>query len=337
MQNSVPLVDLWRGPVLESRHLGAAVICDDTGQIKQAWGNPTRIILPRSSCKMIQALPLITSGAADTNGLKSEHLALACASHNGADIHLAPISKWLETLGLKDEDFRCGPQKPKDRATRHALLRARQPACQIHNNCSGKHAGFLTLNKYLAGQPDYEVVDHPVQKAAFEAFEMTTDEISTGFGIDGCSAPNHSCSLQGLARAMAWFASAEDRSDSASKAAVRLVKAMNTHPELVAGDGRACTGLMQAMGGRGVIKTGAEGVFTAILPTQRLGIALKVDDGTTRASDAAIAALLVHLGVLAPDHPTTKMYINAPQRNWRGITTGRLDINPAFLPHLAQT
>ena len=101
MQNSVPLVDLWRGPVLESRHLGAAVICDDTGQIKQAWGNPTRIILPRSSCKMIQALPLITSGAADTNGLKSEHLALACASHNGADIHLAPISKWLETLGLR--------------------------------------------------------------------------------------------------------------------------------------------------------------------------------------------------------------------------------------------
>ena len=136
---------------------------------------------------------------------------------------------------------------------------------------------------------------------------MTTDEISTGFGIDGCSAPNHGCSLQGLARAMAWFASAEDRSDSASKAAVRLVNAMNTHPELAAGDGRACTGLMQAMGGRGVIKTGADGVFTAILPTQRLGIALKVDDGTTRASDSARAAPLGHPGPLAPDHHTAKM------------------------------
>ena len=112
---------------------------------------------------------------------------------------------------------------------------------------------------------------------------MTTDETSTGFGIDGCSAPNHSCSLQGLARAMAWFASAEDRSDSASQAAVRLVNAMNAHPALVAGEGRACTQLMRAMGGSGVIKTGAEGVFTAILPQQRLGIALKIDDGTTRA------------------------------------------------------
>ena len=336
MLNSVPLVELWRGPVRESTHLGSVVICDDTGQIHHSWGDPDRIILPRSSCKMIQALPLLTSGAADNNGLKNEQLALACASHNGADIHLAPITKWLETLGLKDEDFRCGPQKPKDSTTRHALLRTGQPACQIHNNCSGKHAGFLTLNQYLGGHPNYETVDHPVQKAAFEAFEMSTDETSTGFGIDGCSAPNHSCSLKGLARAMAWFASAEDRSDSASQAAVRLVNAMNAYPALVAGEGRACTQLMRAMGGSGVIKTGAEGVFTAILPQQRLGIALKIDDGTTRASDAAIAALLVHLGVLAPDHPTTQMYVNAPQRNWRGITTGRLGISPTFLPQLAQ-
>ena len=337
MVNSVPMVELWRGTFLESLHLGAAVVCDHAGQIRTAWGNPTRVILPRSSCKMIQALPLITSGAADINGLKTEHLALACASHSGAEIHLNPITKWLETLGLKDENFRCGPQMPKDSVTRQTLLMSGQPACQIHNNCSGKHVGFLTLNKQLAGGPDYEAIDHPVQRAALEAFEMATDETSTGYGIDGCSAPNHSSSLHGLARAMAWFASAEDRQDCASRAAVRLVHAMKTHPDLVAGEGRACTQLMRAMGGKGVIKTGAEGVFIAILPQQRLGIALKIDDGTTRASDAAIAALLVHLGVLAPDHPSTQMFMAAPQRNWRGITTGRLGINTAFLPQPVQS
>ena len=158
MMNSVPMVELWRGTCLESLHLGAAVVCDHAGQIRTAWGNPTRVVLPRSSCKMIQALPLITSGAADTNGLKTEHLALACASHNGAEIHLNPITKWLETLGLKDENFRCGPQMPKDSVTRQTLLMSGQPACQIHNNCSGKHVGFLTLNNKLPGGPDIEAL-----------------------------------------------------------------------------------------------------------------------------------------------------------------------------------
>ena len=318
----VPMTEVWRGALLESLHLGHAVICDAQGGILRAWGDPRAVIYPRSSCKMIQALPLLTSGAAEKYGLGSEHLALACASHNGAAIHTNRVRAWLDRLGLDDDAFRCGPQVPDDEAARNALIRAFEAPCQVHNNCSGKHAGFLTLCQHMGAGPDYVAIDHPVQQAALAAFEEVTDETSPGHGIDGCSAPNFACTLQGLARAMAWFASAEDRGDRASAAASRLVAAMIRHPELVAGEGRACTELMRAMDGRAAIKTGAEGVFVAILPERRLGVAVKIADGATRASECAIAAILVGLGVLDAEHPATRKRTNAPLLNRRGIDTG---------------
>jgi L-asparaginase II len=317
----VPMAEVWRGALLESLHLGHAVICDAQGGIVRSWGDPRAVIYPRSSCKMIQALPLLTSGAADKYGLGSEHLALACASHNGAAIHTDRVRAWLDRLGLDDDAFRCGPQVPDDEAARNALIRAYAAPCQVHNNCSGKHAGFLTLCQHMGAGPDYVEIDHPVQQAALAAFEEVTDETSPGHGIDGCSAPNFACTLQGLARAMAWFARAGDRGDRASAAAARLVAAMIRHPELVAGEGRACTELMRAMDGRAAIKTGAEGVFVAILPARRLGVAVKIADGATRASECAIAAILVGLGVLDAAHPATRKRMNAPLLNRRGIDT----------------
>ncbi|MDG2405722.1 MAG: asparaginase [Paracoccaceae bacterium] len=337
MTNVVPMVEVWRGEFLESLHCGAAVVCNDRGEIIQNWGNFGSLILPRSSCKMIQALPLITSGAADAFGLAPQHLALACASHNAAKIHTDTVQAWLSDLDLGENNLLCGVQMPRDRAVKEALLADRQEPCQIHNNCSGKHAGFLTLNRHLGGHAEYINSSHPVQRACLEAFELTTDETSAGFAIDGCSAPNFVCSLYGLARAMAWFAAAGDRSDLASKAAVSLFEAMIAHPDLVAGEGRACTELMRAMEGRAAIKTGAEGVFVAILPKQRLGVALKMNDGATRASQAVIAAILVHLKVLASDHPATKKFVNMPQYNWRGIETGTIRISPQFLPEQARS
>lgn len=317
MTAPVPMTELWRGPFLESVHLGHAVICDDTGQIVQSWGDPDALVLPRSSSKMIQALPLIESGAAAKYGLTSEQLALACASHQGADIHTTRVGAWLDQLGLDDDAFRCGPQMPNDDPARTALIRAGDNPCQIHNNCSGKHAGFLTLNQHLGGSAEYIDLDHPVQRAMIEVWERTTQETIAGHGIDGCSAPNFATSLQGVARAMAHFASAPEDSPQAM-----LRHAMATHPELVAGEGRACTNLMRAMDHKVAIKTGAEGVFVAIIPEKKLGVALKIADGTTRASECAIAAILVKLGVLAADHTETAKYLNAPIRNWRGTQTG---------------
>jgi len=258
MTKAVPMTEIWRGSLLESLHLGTAVICDDTGQIVQSWGDPDALIFPRSSSKMIQALPLITSGAADKYGLTREHLALSCASHNGAAIHTDRVRAWLEQLGLTDDAFRCGTQEPNDRPAFEEMIRAHEKPCQYHNNCSGKHSGFLTVAQHMGAGPEYVEVDHPVQQAALGAFDEVTGMTSPTYGIDGCSAPNPATTVHAMARAMAWFASAHDRSDRQSAAAVRLREAMMAHPDLVAGEGRSCTALMRAMGGRVAVKTGAE-------------------------------------------------------------------------------
>lgn len=332
MTNPVPMAEIWRGDFLESVHMGHAVICDASGDIVQAWGDADKVILPRSSSKMIQALPLIESGAAAAAGVTVEQLALACASHSSAAIHTDRVTAWLDVLGLAESDMRCGAHKPQDTESHHALIRADQAPCQIHNNCSGKHAGFLTLNQHIKGNADYVDPTHPVQTAVLEAFEELTNETSPGFGIDGCSAPNHASTLHGFARAMAFFAAASDGGATVREcAAATLVQAMTTYPELVAGEGRACTELMRAMNGRVAVKTGAEAVYIAIIPELKLGVALKIVDGTTRAAECAIAAILVKLGVLAPKNPATLKRMNAAIVNCNGITTGYIRPAKALL------
>ncbi len=322
MADPVILTELWRGPFLECTHSGHAVICDETGQVVEAWGDPNAIFMPRSSAKMIQALPLVESGAADTFALSQEQLALACASHLGAAIHTDRVRDWLTALDLGETDLRCGPQMPQDRAAFNDLIRSDTTPCQIHNNCSGKHSGFLTLSKHLRGGPEYVDFDHPVQRACLAAFEETTGETSPGAGIDGCSAPNPACTMLGMARAMASFAAARDGADARQTAMVRLWQAMIAHPDLVAGDRHGATALMRATNQPVAIKNGAEGYYSAIIPGLRMGIALKVMDGAIRGSNCAIAALLIRLGVLDPDHPTARRFVNAPILNRRGLETG---------------
>lgn len=330
MTKAIPMVELWRGGLLESVHSGHAVICGADGQIVEAWGDPAAVIFPRSSCKMIQALPLIESGAAHAAGLTEAQLALSCASHRGAAIHTDMVTRWLGDLGLQENDLRCGPQEPEDRQARDGLIRACASPCQIHNNCSGKHSGFLTLNKHLKAGSEYTEADHPVQKAVREAFEDMTGETSPGFGIDGCSAPNFATSLQGLARAMARFATADESGDARSRAAYRLTRAMVSHPELIQGAGGADSELMRAMGGQVATKGGADGVYVAILPKLRLGIALKIMDGAARAKEAAIASLLVRVGALEAGHPVAKDRLGIDLRNRRGLRVGELRISDGF-------
>lgn len=332
MTHPVPFAEVWRADLLESVHNGHAVICNAAGEIVESWGDPKAVIYPRSSAKMLQALPLLTSGAAAQAGLTSEQLALACASHNGALTHTDRVSAWLSDLGLSDQDLRCGPQLPDDLPARNALIKSDSSPCQWHNNCSGKHAGFLTLSQHLGAGSEYIDPDHPVQLACKEAFETATQEDSPGFGIDGCSAPNFSTTVHGLARAMAGFASAGERGDTLSRASVTLTDAMMAHPELVAGEGRACTRLMRALGGTGAVKTGAEGVFVAILPRAQLGIALKVADGATRASECAITALLVRIGALAADDPVVQQLMTPPLLNRRDVNCGQIRPAAGLLP-----
>ncbi len=331
MGKAVPMVELWRGGLLESTHQGHAVLCDESGQIVRAWGDPDRIIFPRSSCKMIQALPLVESGAADAHGLTPAHLALSCASHQGAALHVNMARDWLAGLALGEPDLRCGAHEPYDRAERDRLICDHEGPCQLHNNCSGKHSGFLTVTKHLKAGPEYVEIDHPLQKAIRAATEEVTGETVAGYGIDGCSAPNFAMSIKGLAGAMARFAAAGESGDTRQRAMHRLTRAMASYPELVAGEGRSCTELMRAMEGRVTIKTGAEAVFVAILPEKRLGLALKIEDGNSRASEAALVGILSKLGVLEAAHPMAQKRLPAPQTNCRGFTTGELRLSAGFL------
>lgn len=324
MQTAETLIEIWRADFLECQHRGHAVVSDNAGNIIASWGNPDQVILPRSSSKMLQALPLIETGAAKAFGLGSKHLALSCASHSGAEIHTDHVKIWLDDLGLADEDFRCGAHQPKDDAARHTLRDNDQSPCQYHNNCSGKHTGFLTVNKHIGGHSEYVEVDHPLQKAIKEAFVEMTGVEAPGYGIDGCNAPNFATTVTGLARAMARMANPVGLGAAREAAARDLVSAMREHPLLVAGEGRACSELMAAMDGKVAIKTGAEGVFIAILPEQGLGVALKIEDGATRASEAAMSAILVRLGVLSPDHPMTKKRMNPQILNCLKVDTGFL-------------
>lgn len=323
MSRSAPLVEIWRGEFLESRHSGHLVVFHADQGVLLEWGESGHVNLPRSSAKMIQALPLLESGAWAAAGLGTEHLALACASHQAATIHTKLVATWLEGIGLGDDALRCGGWPPGDPDAAKNLTCSDTAPCQWHNECSGKHAGFLTVSQHLGAGPEYLEIDHPVQIAVREAFEDVTGAPSPGWVIDGCSAPNFACSMTGMAKAMARFASAS-ANNARGSAMVQLRDAMMKHPDLVAGETRCCTDLMRAMDGRAAIKTGAEGYFVAIVPGRQIGVALKVDDGAKRASECAMAATLVALGVLERAHPATRKWLDPEIRSKREIPAGRI-------------
>jgi L-asparaginase II len=335
VQDSVAMVELWRGGILESVHRGHAVICNADGAIVAAWGDPDKVIFPRSSCKILQALPLVESGAAAAAGLGSEHLALACASHLGAPMHTDRVTLWLTAIGLAEPDLRCGNQSPTARADQFRLHDLGQEPCQIHNNCSGKHCGFLTLGRHLKAGPEYVEIDHPVQKAVRQAFEDVTGETSPGYGIDGCSAPNFATSLAGLARGMARMARPAGLGRIRAAAAESLVDAMIAHPLLVEGPGGASSQLMAEMNNVAV-KNGAEGVHVAILRDAGLGLAVKIEDGAARAAETAAAALLVNLGALDPQQAVARRLLDAPIVNRRGIVAGQTRLAADFARSLRQ-
>ena len=331
MNKSVPMVEIWRGDIIESLHVGSAVICDPSGEIREAWGDPDLLIYPRSSAKILQGIPLIESGAADAFALPDTHLSIACASHIASDIHTDLVTGWLSNIGLDDDALRCGPQEPDDIAARNSLIQEHQLPSQIHNTCSGKHSGFLTLAKHLGAGPEYVDADHPVQQACRDAIEDFTGAQSPGFAIDGCSAPNFQTTLTGLATAFAKVAAArEDASSLRERAAARLRNATILHPEMVTGSGGACTALIRACDGKATVKYGAEAVYVAALPDLGLGIALKINDGANRAAEAAIAAILVKMGALNPEHPVAHRFIDAPILNRRNLVTGTMKIAPGF-------
>lgn len=322
MTNPV-LVELTRGGAVESVHRGAAAICDAAGRVVAGVGAIEAPVFARSSLKPFQALPLVASGAADAFAVSEAELALACASHSSEPGHVEAVRAWLARIGAGDGDLVCGAHWPRHEPALQAMIRAGERPTRLHNNCSGKHTGFLTLARHL-GAPlaGYERTDHPVQRAVFAVVEAFcgVDPRAGAMGSDGCAAPIPAFPLVALARGMAGFADPAGLGPFAA-AARRIVEAMAGHPWMVAGTGRSCTDLMGALGGA-IVKTGAEGVFVAALPAQGLGIALKIDDGATRASEAAIVTVLAELGALDPDAEAVRRHGPGPILNYRGDVVG---------------
>jgi L-asparaginase II len=317
------LVHVTRGDLIESIHRGAIAIADASGALTHVLGNVERPVYPRSSLKPIQALPLVESGAADAFGLSEEEIALACASHSGEPMHTTRVAAWLKRIGCSETDLACGPHPVRYEPVWRDMVCSGEQPTRIHNNCSGKHTGFLTLARHL-GAPiaGYEGHDHPVQVAVARSLaDLAGVDEAMPWGVDGCAAPNFALPLSGFARALAKLANPRGLTQTRADAARRIVKAMAAHPELVSGSGRACAVLMRAGKGRVAVKTGAEGVFAAIIPEAGLGIALKIDDGATRASETVIAALLEKLGLLHGDADALAL-ARAPVTNTRDATVG---------------
>jgi L-asparaginase II len=285
------LVEVTRGELVESRHRGAIAIADATGKLAWSCGNVERPIYPRSAVKMLQALTLVESGAADAFGLGEPELALACASHSGEPFHVEAVREWLNRIDLDEDALACGAPTGSDG----------RPLTRAHHNCSGKHTGFLTDAGQLGVDPaGYQRPDHPVQRRVLATMaEMAgVDRDRMPVAVDGCTAPAIALPLRALATALARIADPSALQPDRAAAARRLDGAVKAQPLYVAGTGRACTALIQAAAGAASVKTGAEGVFVAVLSCLGLGVALKIDDGAPRASETAIAALLASLGVL---------------------------------------
>lgn len=322
------VIEVTRGAMVESRHLGAAAIMSPDGKVVESWGDIDAPVMARSAIKPIQAIPLIESGAADRFGLTDTQLSLACASHNAEPRHVAAVRDWLTKIGLSEADLECGAQAPTRLAMFERFLKEGTPLTPVVNNCSGKHTGFLTTAVHL-GEPTkgYIGANHPVQKRIATIYgELGRfDPARAPSGSDGCGIPTLGVPLRSMATAMAVMADPSRLKQSRVAAIVRIRAAMNAEPFFMAGTGRLCTRINGALPGVAQIKTGAEGVYCGILPTFGVGIALKIWDGTTRASEVAMATILRHLGLL-----DTHRYADAlspPVRNAVGARIG--DIRPA--------
>jgi L-asparaginase II len=322
------VVEVTRGDMVESRHRAAIAILDRTGKVIEAWGDIERPVYGRSATKPIQALALVESGAAEHYGLGDAEIALACASHNGEARQVDRVTAWLARVGLGVDDLECGAHLPYDEDSAAALIRAGVKPTAAHNNCSGKHSGFLTTARHL-GDPirGYIAWDHPVQQRVLGVLEQMSrlDLSAAPRGIDGCGIPVIGMPLGNLALAMARLADPVDLPDRRADAVRRIRAAMAAEPYYVSGSNGFCTQLMTVTGATVMVKAGAEGVYTAALPTLGLGIALKIDDGAARASEVAMAALLRRLGLLSPaQQETLARRLSAPVLNRAGRETGRI-------------
>ncbi|MBB4007147.1 asparaginase [Allorhizobium taibaishanense] len=319
-------VEVTRGNRVESRHRGMAVVVDGDGKVVFSAGDIEAATFPRSACKAMQALPLIESGAADAFGFGDKELALACSSHSGEDEHVVLAALMLARADTDSDALECGAHWSADQKTLIHQARTLQVPISLHNNCSGKHSGFVCTCVHTGYAVEgYVEYDHPLQRDIRAIMEGLTGAVldADHCGTDGCSIPTYAVPLKGLAHGFAKMATGQGLEPVRAKASRRLIDACMAEPFYVAGTGRACTKMMEIAPAKIFAKTGAEGVFCAVLPEQGLSIAVKAEDGASRAAEAMICALLArYFEKDSAEQAGLLAMANKPMHNWNGRHVG---------------
>lgn len=338
MTTNPVLVEVLRGGHVESWHRAAVAVVDADGGLVAALGDVDRPVYPRSAVKPLQALPLVAAGAAERFGFGDDELALACASHNGEPVHVRTAQAMLAKAGLDADVLECGVHWPYHEGTHRAMAAAGESPGALHNNCSGKHAGFVCVGCLLAAASGVEPraflrgyvrAEHPVMQEVTAALQAATgfDPATAPMGVDGCAIPTWGIAPRALALGFARLATGRGLDATHAQAARRLRAAMAAAPYLVGGAERFDTLVMQRLGERVCCKAGAEGVHCAALPTLGLGVAVKVDDGATRAASALMAATVAALLDLDADE---RAFVDAlaapPVPNRHGTAVGGLRV-----------
>lgn len=335
------MIEVWRGPLVESIHYGTLAAVDSTSRLLFSYGDPDAVVFLRSSAKPFQALALIELGGAEAFQLSDREIALMCASHSGSDEHVAVLRQMQQKIGVSEADLLCGTHPPMDQATWQDMVRREETPTPNRHNCSGKHTGMLALAR-LQQWPleDYINPQHPVQQLILKTFAEMCDASPQEIilGVDGCSAPVFALPLRQAALAYARLADPARLPEERAAACRRIFQAMTAHPKMVAGEKRFDTCLMRAAAGKIAAKGGAEGYQgLGLLPglaapdAPGVGITLKIADGdlAERAAAAAAMAALRQFDILSPQQLEALARFDArPLTNWRQVAVGEL--RPVF-------
>lgn len=333
MAARLPLVvEVLRGPVVESVHQVMVVVVNEIGSINTWWGNPQFLTVPRSAIKMLQALSLVESGAAEKYGLDDKLIAMACSSHSGQKEHIAALTEWMEKIHSPESAFVCAPHLPFDEPSAHEMIRRGQKPTALCNNCAGKHLGIISTCLHLGESPaGYDKYEHNAQKRLRKVLSevMRVDHAKAAYGIDGCGIPSYAVPLQSIAVGMSALINPKETS-ARKFASERILHAVKAQPFYVGGSDTFTTAVIEKTQGRSIVKVGAEGVYAGVLPDKKLAFAVKTADGAKRAAEVATAAVLLQLGGMSEaEFKSLSKYTMPSITNWKGDVVGQVRIAKA--------
>jgi len=319
----VDLVAATRGEVIENIHQGIAIAIDSNYRIIKQWGDTTAEIFPRSALKPIQTFGIISTGTDKALKLKDEQIALATSSHHAETIHVDMVKLWLKELKLEEEDLTLGSAWPLSPKRKDYILRHEGRKSKLYHNCSGKHCGQLSICVQQKFKTlNYQDPKHPVQKLFIQNLEKLSETKINHIGIDGCGLPAPSLPLERFAYALTKFADPAKLDGVDKKAVMKVFECCVKYPVLFGGSESVNSILTKSSKKKILVKNGADGVFSAIIPEEKMAIVVKIKDGNMTAAEIAIAGLLRDLKIL--DNDEVKKLISQPIINSEGKRSGKM-------------